>query len=60
MCNYDIEDWWKHNGCFDREQASRIPYDGDVISYLQVTDDWWDSLSDSEKEAVYTDYFSEY
>lgn len=27
---FQIEDWWRHNGCWDREQASGIPYDGDV------------------------------
>ena len=56
----NIENWWKHNGCYDREQASGIPYNrGNVAEYLQITDDWWDSLSSYEKLNVYEDFFSE-
>jgi hypothetical protein len=61
--NYTIiESWWRHNGCWDREQASGIPYedfDGEVGIYLQVTDDWWDGLSDKEKLDVYNEFFDE-
>lgn len=53
---YKIENWWKHNGCYDREQASRIPYNKED-NYLQITDDWWDSLTDEEKKEVYEDFF---
>ena len=55
----NIENWWKHNGCWDREQASGIPYRGNVADYLSKTDDWWDSLSTNEKLNVYEDFFSE-
>ena len=57
----EVESWWKHNGCWDREQASGIPYDRDcdVAEYLQITDDWWDSLSSNEKLNTYEDFFSE-
>lgn len=55
---YRIENWWRHNGIFDREQASRIPYNKED-NYLQITDDWWDSLTDEEKKDVYEDFFSE-
>jgi len=37
---YDLDDWWRHNGCWDRDQASGIPYedfDGETGIYLQVT-----------------------
>jgi hypothetical protein len=55
---FQIEDWWRHNGCWDREQASGIPYNGDV-DYLSKTDDWWESLSDREKEQVFVDFFED-
>ena len=55
---YKIENWWKHNGCYDREQASRIPYNKED-NYLQITDDWWNDLTDEEKKEVYEDFFSE-
>lgn len=58
-----IEDWWKHNGTFDREQASGIDYcwddSNDLGEYLCKTDAWWDSLTDIEKERVYEDFFDE-
>ena len=53
---YKIENWWKHNGCYDREQASRIPYNKED-NYLQITDDWWNGLTDKEKKEVYEDFF---
>ena len=56
-CN-SINEWWRHNGNYDREQASGIPYDGQD-DYLKTTDDWWDGLSDKEKEEVYSEFFSE-
>lgn len=55
---FQIEDWWRHNGCWDREQASGIPYNGDV-DYLSKTDDWWESLSGREKEQVFVDFFED-
>lgn len=57
-----IEDWWRHNGCYDREQASGIQYcEGvtDVADYLEETDDWWDNLTDDEKQNVYDNFFGE-
>lgn len=58
----DLDDWWRHNGCWDRQQASGIPYedfDGEQGLYLQVTDDWWEELTWSQKMEVYEDFFSE-
>ena len=55
----DIENWWKHNGCYDREQASNIPYDGNVADYLAKTDEWWNSLSIKERKQAYYEFFSE-
>jgi len=59
-----IEDWWRHNGCYDREQASSIPYDVDctileVADYYNETDNWWERLTDSEKQEIYNQFFSE-
>lgn len=57
---FEIENWWKHNGCYDREQASGIPYDGkDASDYLEKTDGWWDSLSPEERRNVYREFFEE-
>ena len=57
---YIIEDWWRHNGCYDREQASGIPYEENEDNYLEITDEWWNSLTDGEKERVYDDFFEEF
>lgn len=65
--NYTIiEDWWRHNGIYDRMQASGIISnttrkwtDADKQEYLQVTDDWWDGLTDEEKLDVYNEFFEE-
>lgn len=57
-----IESWWRHNGIWDREQASGIlveNYDGETEIYLASTDDWWDNLSDKQKQDVYEDFFNE-
>lgn len=57
-----IESWWRHNGIWDREQASGIlveNYDGETALYLESTDDWWDALTDIQKQQVYEDFFSE-
>ena len=57
-----IESWWRHNGIWDREQASGIlveNYDGETALYLESTDDWWFGLADKEKQEVYEDFFSE-
>lgn len=57
-----IESWWRHNGIWDREQASGIlveDYDGETELYLASTDDWWDYLTDEQKQEVYEDFFSE-
>lgn len=58
----DIESWWRHLGCWDREQASGIPYedfDGEAGLYLESTDDWWYGLDTVEKFEVYEAYFDE-
>ena len=57
-----IESWWRHNGIWDREQASGIlveNYDGETALYLESTDDWWFGLTDGQKQEVYEDFFSE-
>lgn len=55
-----IEEWWRHNGTYDREMASDIPFDGkDTASYLDKTDKWWDSLTDEQKKRIYEDFFDE-
>lgn len=57
-----IESWWRHNGIWGREQASGIlveNYDGETEIYLASTDDWWDNLSDKQKQDVYEDFFNE-
>ena len=57
-----IESWWRHNGIWDREQASGIlveNYDGETALYLESTDDWWESLTDIQKQEVYEDFFNE-
>ena len=57
-----IENWWRHNGIWDREQASGIlveNFDGETQIYLDTTDDWWDSLTDKQKLEVYNEFFEE-
>jgi hypothetical protein len=57
-----IESWWRHNGIWDREQASGIlveNYDGETALYLESTDNWWDALTDIQKQEVYEDFFNE-
>ena len=57
-----IEAWWRHNGIWDREQASGIlveNYDGETALYLESTDDWWDDLTDIRKQQVYEEFFEE-
>ena len=57
-----IEDWWRHNGIWDREQASGIlveDYDGETGIYLESTDDWWYNLTPAQKRQVYDDFFDE-
>ena len=57
-----IESWWRHNGIWDREQASGIlveDYDGETALYLESTDDWWESLTDTQKQQVYEEFFEE-
>lgn len=57
-----IEDWWRHNGIWDREQASGIlleDYDGEHGYYLESTDDWWYSLTPAQKRQVYDEFFDE-
>ena len=62
--NYTIiESWWRHNGIWDREQASGIlveNFDGETQIYLDATDDWWDNLTDEQKLEVYNDFFEEW
>lgn len=57
-----IESWWRHNGLWDREQASGIlveNYDGETQLYLKSTDDWWDGLTNEQKLEVYNEFFME-
>ena len=57
-----IESWWRHNGIWDREQASGIlveNYDGETALYLESTDNWWESLTDIQKQQVYEEFFEE-
>lgn len=57
-----IESWWRHNGIWDREQASGIlveNYDGETEIYLESTDDWWENLTDDQKREVYEEFFDE-
>lgn len=57
-----IESWWRHNGIWDREQASGIlveNYDGETALYLESTDNWWDALTDDEKREAYDEFFDE-
>lgn len=60
----DVEMWWNHNGCYDREQASDIPYIRNgkkepIGEYLAKTDEWWQSLSLAERKQVYYEFFNE-
>lgn len=58
----NINEWWRHNDVWDRQQASGIlleNFDGETAIYLQVTDDWWDDLSVEEKFNVYREFFEE-
>ena len=60
--NHIIEDWWRHNGSWDREQASGYlveDYDGETEIYLEATDEWWESLSNEQKLKVYNEFFNE-
>ena len=60
--NHIIEDWWRHNGIWDREQASGYlveDYDGETEIYLEATDEWWESLSNEQKLKVYNEFFNE-
>jgi hypothetical protein len=60
--SYIIEDWWRHNGIWDREQASCIPvedFDGETQIYLDVTDNWWENLTNEQKLQVYNEFFEE-
>lgn len=60
--NHIIENWWRHNGIWDREQASGIlveNFDGETDIYLESTDAWWESLTDEEKKEVYEEFFNE-
>lgn len=60
LYNFSIENWWLHNGIFDREQASGLRYCGNVGDFLQATDNWWESLSYEERKNIYDDFFAEY
>lgn len=55
---YVVENWWRHNGAWDRAQASGIPYCGQD-NYFVTTDYWWWGLSDKEKKQVYEEFFNE-
>ena len=60
--NYTIiEEWWRHLGLWDRQEVSGYKIDNHTTEvYLEVTDEWWDSLTDDEKKQVYEDFFAEY
>lgn len=58
--NHEIEDWWRHLGTFDRQNATPLIFASlheDAIDYLRRTDEWWESLTQKEKEDVYFDFF---
>lgn len=60
--NHNIEDWWRHLGTFDRQNASPLIFMStheDACDYLQRTDEWWESLTNEQKAKVYEDFFSE-
>lgn len=59
--NYTIiEDWWRHLGCYDREQVSGEPYvKGHIQIYLELTDYWWGSLTNEKKKEIYEEFFNE-
>lgn len=60
--NHIIEDWWRHQGIWDREQASGIlveNFDGETEIYLDATDRWWDGLTAEQKQEVYDEFFNE-
>lgn len=62
MYNHGIEDWWRHLGIWDRQQASGYlyeNYDGETQIYLEATDEWWESLSGAQKRDVFMEFFSE-
>lgn len=58
--NYTIiEGWWRHNGIWDRQDASGIFYDGETELFLESTDEWWDNLTNEQKVEIYNDFFEE-
>ena len=62
MYNHIIEDWWRHQGIWDREQASGIlveNFDGETALYLDATDRWWNNLNNAQKQKVYNNFFTE-
>jgi len=59
MYNHDIENWWRHLGCYDRQQASGIAYLGDTSTFLFETDNWWDGLDGQTRQQVYDNFFDE-
>ena len=54
-----IEDWWRHNGIWDRQDASGILYDGKMELFLESTDEWWDNLTNEQKVEIYNEFFGE-
>ena len=62
LSEQSLNNWWRHNGKWDRQQASGIlieNYDGETALYLDATDRWWDSLTYDQKLEVYEDFFAE-
>ena len=57
--NHNIEDWWRHLGCWDRESVSGISYLDNRDNMLDITDSWWNRLSAEEKGNVYEEFFDE-
>ena len=54
-----LDDWWGHNGVYDRIQASGIHVKKDIHDYLNITDSWWFSRALEEKQKVYNEFFEE-
>lgn len=57
--NNTLQQWWKHLGCYDRQQVSNIPYDGNAQDYLQKTDCWWNEQQSEAQQQAFEEFFSE-
>lgn len=57
-----IESWWRHLGRWDLETLTGIGIeecDGDLALFFEVTDEWWDSLSPTEKKRTFDSFCEE-